>query len=65
MFQTNLRKREPQLAKDEDEDEQQAKDEDQQVECEGAVIIDLDDRMRWISNEVPRSWLAFLNSRIR
>ena len=46
MFQTNLEQREPRLAKDEDED--------QQVECEGAVIIGLDDKMRWISDEVPR-----------
>ena len=54
MFQTNLEQREPQLAEDEDEDEQQAKDEDQQVECEGIVIIGLDDKMRWISDKVPR-----------
>ena len=54
MFQTNLEQGEPWLAKDEDDDWQQAKDEDQQIECEGAVIIGLDDKMRWISDEVPR-----------
>ena len=59
MFRTNLEQRKPRLAKDEDEDQQQAKDEDEQVECEGAIIIGLDDKMRRISDEVPRlksSW---------
>ena len=51
MFQTNLEQGEPRLAKDEDDDQQQAKDEDQQIECEGAVIIGLDDKMRWIMDK--------------